>query len=118
LTDRNARISFCVTNAFLRASNASVDNSLWIIAAELDSEGLRAGLNSLDQEISLYYQVGDAASWDSISINFQGLVGHFFALKNDPGCQAADVSGYVAYKAEKTQTGFTEKLGEIFGSYK
>ena len=87
IENRIDRISFCVSSAFLRSKATPRNDTLWMIAAEIDKEGLRKGLKSIDQQISVYYQLGDTTSWDNITIDFQGLVGHFFAKKNDLGCQ-------------------------------
>lgn len=81
---------------------------------ELDWSEFKVGYRFMSEQLSLYYQIG----LENVSVDAENYVGSFIAPKYELGCQVADLSGYVAKKAEQPSTEFSEKLASIFHEIK
>lgn len=117
LPDKKARVVFCLHNAFMRDPDWSLGDQPWMVTSEMDKESLKAGMKTLDTAQSMNYQLATMHGWEGLTFDFRNLIGHFFALKHDLGCQAADLSGYLALKADGSATDFGKSLSERFSAY-
>lgn len=108
---KEQRVSFCISNLLLLLKPTF--RSSYIIAHELDKEGIRRFFRFQSDSLSLYYQLDR----DGVSIDFEKFVGHYVALGEDIGCQVADIAGYVAMKAANPNSPFTIALHKIYKDF-
>lgn len=82
----------------------------FLLASEIDKEELKRHLTSQADSLWLYYISGTL----NISVPFERMLGHFFALKKDLGCQFADLISYICLKNTVAETGFARNMGDAF----
>ncbi len=85
-------------------------DSEFIIVSEIDKESLRKEFSSLSTNMSFYYQLGQ----ENISVPLSKMLGHYFALKDDIGCQIADVVLYCSLKNITAKTDFAKSMSAQF----
>lgn len=85
----------------------SREDSPFLIVTELDREELKRDFSSLSKDLGLYHQIGK----ENISVPYSRTVGHFFALKQEVGCQLADLILYCGLKKITAKNEFSELMG-------
>lgn len=81
-----------------------------VVVSEFDKEGLRKAFSAITDHIGMYYQMDDG----SLSVSLDKMIGHFFAKKDELGCQIADLVAYVSLKAMSDGSEFHNAVGGEF----
>ena len=113
---RYGRINFCITNLLIALGTQR--DAPFAFVSEIDKEALKKTLEGIDRNHSGYYAGISGLSEEEITIDFKRFIGHYFAAKHDVGCQIADLSGYIALKAETAESQFARELSTVFENLK
>jgi len=110
--DKAGARQFCMSSAYF-----GLLTSLWretappmMIVSEFDREALKKLFYSTTDQLGTYYQLDEA----TVSVPLNKLVGHFFAKKEELGCQIADLAAYVALKSMVGGSDFSRSIGKSF----
>ncbi|CUI84659.1 hypothetical protein [Cognatishimia activa] len=110
---RQRRVQFCLMNFWLMYRPP--EDEPFTLIHELDAEAtLRSSqFSNLDQGsgYSMLHEIGQ----ESLIVDLDNFLGHYFAPKSEIGCQAADVCSYLALKsADARATSFGRRMSEHF----
>lgn len=100
-------IDICLNSIWMVMNSVNFD---FLIVTELDRQGLKKNFSSLSANLGLYYLIGQ----DGISVPLSNMLGHFFALKHDIGCQMADLILYCGLKKQVAKSDFGLRMGERY----
>ena len=87
----------------------------FLFVHEIDKEALARAISEFGRNLDAYHLARDANI--SLSVDPDNFLGYHHAPKWELGCQAADLSGYIALKSENYATDFSRKLAEVFQNY-
>lgn len=98
----------------------SVGFALWdkpdddfILVSEIDKEALRLKIQSIFNDVGIYY-----SSPQKVSFNLKRLIGHFYAPKEDLGCQIADVVNYCCLQKTTGKSQFQQRMATCYERFK
>lgn len=110
------RVRFCLSNMAMAEGPFLQRQTMFI--SEIDLESLRSGALEVGFEYPAMYGALEVMSEKNYTVDFRRFLGHYFAKKNDIGCQLADIAGYLALKDETSSTDFSRKMAGIFQNYR